>query len=267
MELNLSGRNAIVTGGSAGIGLACARALAAEGVSVALAARDAGRLARAVAEVEAAARGGARALPIAADLGLAADVERIVKTASQRLGPVDILINNAGSAIAGRFLELADQAFLDAWNLKLLGYIRMVRAVVPSMAARRDGRIVNIIGGAARSPSPAFLPGGTANAALLNFTRGIAAELARQGIRINAISPGSTATERADRLAAQTAAARRVGLDEVLAERAREMPIGRLVAPEEIAAMAVFLVSDLAGAIAGAEVVIDGGRSAGAADR
>ncbi len=143
----------------------------------------------------------------------------------------------------------------------------MVRALVPSMAARRDGRIVNIIGGAARSPSPSFLPGGTANAALLNFTRGIAAELARQGIRINAISPGSTATERAERLAAQTAAARGVSVDEERAERAKEMPIGRLVAPEEIAAMAVFLVSDLAGAIAGAEVVIDGGRSAGAAGR
>ena len=194
MELNLRGKMAVVTGASAGIGLACARALAAEGVGVAIAARDAGRLAEAAASIDAAARHGGRAVAIPADISRAADVDRFVATASDRLGPIDILINNAGSAVAGRFLDLPDEAFLDAWNLKLLGTIRMVRALLPAMEARRDGRIVNIIGGAARNPSPSFLPGGTTNAALLNFTRGIAAELARKGVRINAISPGGTAS-------------------------------------------------------------------------
>ena len=104
------------------------------------------------------------------------------------------LASQAGAARAGAFFELSDKDFLDAWQLKLLGYIRMVRAIVPHMAARQDGRIVNIIGAAGRTPPSTFLAGSTTNAALINFTRGISRELAHDNIRINAISPGSTAT-------------------------------------------------------------------------
>ena len=137
---------------------------------------------------------------------------------SAAFGQLDILINSAGSAMGGSFVDLPDQAFLDAWTLKLLGYIRMTRAVVPAMIARRDGRIVNIVGGAGRTPSAGFLPGSTANAALLNFTRGLAKDLSAHNVRINAISPGLTATERAERWPPPTpSAARR--LDDVLAER------------------------------------------------
>lgn len=121
-------------------------------------------------------------------------------------------------------MELSDDAFLDAWNLKLLGYIRLVRAVIPHLKSRRDGRIVNIIGGAGRTPRPGFLPGGTTNAALLNFTRGISKELARDNIRINAISPGLTATERAETLAKQNAQAR--GVSRRLGEGSEAMSLG-----------------------------------------
>ena len=263
MDLELIGKTAIVTGGSAGIGLACAKALYREGVNTAIAARDEERLEQAVHEIRSAATNPAEAeiMAISGDLTRAEDIQRVVQTAYKRFGRIDILVNNAGSARAGAFSDLEDETFLEAWNLKLLGYIRMVRAVLPYMSEQKDGRIVNIIGGAAHTPSPTFLPGSTANAALLNFTKGISKELVRNNIRINAISPGSTATERAKRLNKQTAEAKGISEQEAWQQSIGDIPLGRRIEPEEIAAMAVFLVSDLAASVVGAEVAIDGGSS------
>jgi NAD(P)-dependent dehydrogenase (short-subunit alcohol dehydrogenase family) len=265
MELGLAGRTAIVTGGSAGIGYACAAALHDEGVAVALVGRTPQRLEDAARRITGRPGRGREAavLPVPADLSRADDVARAVAAARGSFGRIDILINCAGAARAGAFLDLADEAYLDAWTLKLLGYIRMVRAVAPEMIARRDGRIVNIVGGAARTPDEMFLAGGTANAALINFTRGVSKFLAPHNVRINAISPGSTATERADRLAAQRAAATGRSQEEVKAQMAQAIPLGHLVDPEEIAALAVLLVSDRVPSMTGAEVLIDGGQTPG----
>ncbi|HEC61255.1 MAG TPA: SDR family oxidoreductase [bacterium] len=263
MDLELTGKTAIVTGGSAGIGLACAKALYREGVNTAIAARDENRLEQAVQEIRSASSnpGQAEVIAISADLTRAEDIQRIVQTVYKRFGRVDILINNAGSARAGAFSDLEDEDFLAAWNLKLLGYIRMIRALLPYMTEQEDGRIVNIIGGAAHTPSPTFLPGSTTNAALLNFTKGISRELIRYKIRINAILPGPTATERAKRLNKQTAEAKGISEHEAWQESAGNIPLGRMVEPDEIAAMTLFFVSDLATSIVGAEVTIDGGYS------
>ncbi|AUT02107.1 short-chain dehydrogenase [Nostoc sp. CENA543] len=263
LELKLSGKTAIVTGGSAGIGLATAKALYSEGVNVVIAARNPERLEQAVLDIQSLPTPGAKVISVSADLTQVESIEQIVSTTLAQFGQIDILINNAGSARAGSFLELGDEAFLDAWNLKLLGYIRLVRAVVPYQKNRRDGRIVNIIGGAGRTPRPNFLPGGTTNAALLNFTRGIAKELAEYNIRINAISPGLTGTERAERLAEQNAQARGVSVEEIKAESLKTIPLGKIVKPEEIANLALFLVSDLASSITGAEILVDGGTTPG----
>ena len=263
LDLQLAGKTAIVTGGSAGIGLATAKALYSEGVSVAIAARNPERLDLAVSIIQDLPSVGGKIIPINADLSLAEGVEKVASTALEKFGQIDILINNAGSARAGSFLDLSDEAFLDAWNLKLLGYIRLVRAIVPHQKSRRDGRIVNIIGGAGRTPRPSFLPGGTTNAALLNFTRGISKELAQHNIRINAISPGLTATERAEQLAQQNAQARGVSVEQIKAESLQAIPLGKIVKPEEIAALALFLVSDLASSITGAEILVDGGQTLG----
>lgn len=263
LELQLSGKTAIVTGGSAGIGLAIARALYSEGVNVVIAARNPERLEKAVADIQSLPTPRAKIISISADLTQAESIDQIVSTTLAQFGQIDILINNAGSARAGSFLELGDDAFLDAWNLKLLGYIRLVRAVVPHQKNRHDGRIVNIIGGAGRTPRPSFLPGGTTNAALLNFTRGISKELAQYNIRINAISPGLTGTERAERLAEQNAQIRGVSVEEIKAESLKSIPLGKIVKPEEIAALALFLASDLASSITGAEILVDGGNTPG----
>lgn len=265
MNLNLVGKSAIVTGGSAGIGLACATALYAEGVSVLIASRDEEKLTQAEERIKATKSLSTKAQVVAvkADLAQPEDVQKVVDTAIKSFGHIDILVNNAGAARAGSFLDLPDEAFLNAWNLKLLGYIRMVRAVVPYMKQRKDGRIVNIVGGAGRTPSPAFLAGSTANAAILNFTRGISKELAKDNIRINAISPGTTATERAERLAEQNAAARGISVEAMKAETAALIPLGRMVQPEEIADMTLLLVSDRVASLTGTEIIIDGGQTPG----
>jgi len=262
MDLHLAGKTALITGGSAGIGLACAHMLVSEGVHVAIASRSEERLATAAHALRAtgAKRGGEppRVVAIAADLALAADVERTADEALAVLGHLDILVNNAGSAMGGPFLELSDAAFLDAWTLKLLGYIRMTRAIVPQMIARRDGRIVNIVGGAARNPTPAFLTGSTGNAAIINFTRGLSKELAPLNVRINAISPGITQTERGDRLLEAEVTADRT-LEQAREARLKRVPMNRITQPEEIAAMAALIVSDRMATMTGAEVIVDGG--------
>lgn len=263
LDLQLSGKTAIVTGGSAGIGLAIAKSLYSEGVNVVIAARNPERLENAVSAIQSLPTTGAKVISITADLTQAESVERVVSTTLQQFGQIDILVNNAGSARAGSFLDLSDDVFLDAWNLKLLGYIRLVKAVVPHQKSRGDGRIVNIIGGAGRTPRPSFLPGGTTNAALLNFTRGISKELAEYNIRINAISPGATATERAERLAEQNAQARGITVEQAKAETLQGIPLKRIAQPEEIAALTLFLVSDLAASITGAEILVDGGSTPG----
>jgi 3-oxoacyl-[acyl-carrier protein] reductase/bacilysin biosynthesis oxidoreductase BacG len=262
MDLYLAGKTALVTGGSAGIGFACADRLAAEGVSVAIAGRDRDRLMNAsqALHATASARGTAvpRVLAVAADLTQASEVERTVRDTLEAFGHVDILINCAGSAQGGAFLDLPDQAYLDAWTLKLLGYIRVTRAVVPGMIARRDGRIVNIVGGAGRFPAATFLTGSTANAALVNFTRGLSKELAPHNVRINAISPGTTQTERTERgIAAEVKAGKSEA--QVREDRLARIPLHRVTQPDEIASMAALIVSDRMASMTGAEVLVDGG--------
>lgn len=262
MDLHLAGKTALISGGSAGIGLACAQMLVSEGVHVAIASRSGERLTGAAEALRAtgAKRPGKQpqVVTIAADLAQAADVERTAREAVAALGQIDILINNAGSAMGGPFLELPDEAFLNAWTLKLLGYIRLTRAILPGMIERRDGRIVNIAGGAARNPTPAFLTGSTGNAAIINFTRGLSKELAPLNVRINVISPGITQTERGDRLLEAEVTAGRT-LEQAREARLKRVPMNRITQPEEIAAMAALIVSDRMATMTGTEVIVDGG--------
>ncbi|SDI08190.1 SDR family oxidoreductase [Paenibacillus naphthalenovorans] len=265
MELGLGGKIAIVTGASAGIGWACSKALFDEGASIVMVARDPERMEQAVAAILEGypEKDASRIVTVKGDLREPETVKQTVSAAMERFGRIDILINNAGSAKAGSFFEMPEEAFLEAWNLKLLGYIRMVKETAPHMIRQGDGRIVNIVGAAGRTPGPTFLAGSTANAALLNFTRGISKELARSNVRINAISPGITATERMHRMAEQHAKAKGITVDAQIAEQNANIPLGHVVNPAEIAAMALLLVSDRVPSITGTEIVIDGGQQPG----
>ena len=264
MDLKLKGKNAIITGGSAGIGFACAKALVEEGTNVMIIGRNQKHLEESVDQLMKFNKNqDITIIPVSGDLSEANTANRIVDLAISQFSSIDILINNAGSAPAGSFLDVKDEDFLESWNLKLLGYIRMVRAVAPHMMQQRDGKIINIIGSAGRTPTPIYLPGSTTNAALINFTKGISKELAKYNVRINAISPGVTSTERANRLAKQRAAAKGITIEEEQKDVLASIPLGNMVHPDEIASFVLLLASNLVPSITGTEIVIDGGAQPG----
>jgi NAD(P)-dependent dehydrogenase (short-subunit alcohol dehydrogenase family) len=261
MDWELQGRTAVVTGASQGIGRAITRALAREGVAVVMVGRTPDHLARAATELREEHVGGAEPIlhPLVADLGLHGEVRRVAAMSLAQLGHVDILVNSAAAARTGPFFDLSDEDLVDTWQVKAMGYVRLVRALAPHMMERRAGRIVNIVGGAARTPTPDFIVGSMVNAALVNFTRGISRELAPFNVRINAISPGWTMTERQERSFALQAAARQISVEELERQQARSIPLNRLVSSSEIATLTLLLVSDLLPSMTGEDIVIDGG--------
>lgn len=261
MELGLLGKTAIVTGASQGIGLEIAQALHAEGVAVIMVAQSAGKLreaAQSVAEMPHAGES-APAVPIVADLTLRAEVERVVEESIQRLGSVDILVNNAARAHSGNFFKMSVDELEKVWQVKGLGYVRLVRGLAPHMMERQSGSIINIVGSTARVPTSDFVVGSMVNAALVNFTRGISRELAQAGVRINSISPGWTLTERQEKSIALQAAARNLAFEQVERQEARGIPLRHLVRMSEIASLTLLLASDILASMTGEDIVIDGG--------
>lgn len=261
MDLHLTGKTAVVTGGSKGIGRAVAHSLAAEGVRTLICARDPETLARAASEIR--RDTGHDVLTSAVDLSELEGVKRAVAEAISKLGRVDILVNNAGAVKGGDFLTLPDDEWIRSWNLKLLGYIRMAREVLPHMQQQRSGRIINIAGVAARNPAPTFMAGGAANAALINFTKSLADLAAKSNVLVNAVSPGLVRTERFESLLKQRAAAEGKDFETLVKDQTAEYPLGRIATPEEIANLVTFLASERASFMAGVTITVDGGVSRG----
>ncbi len=261
MDLRLRDQAVLITGGSAGIGLACAMGLAEEGCRIAMVARDSQRLDAAAAEVR--RTSGREVHAISADLSSLAGITAMIESARTALGRIDILVNNAGSIRAGAFLEIPDAQWMEDWNLKLLGYVRAARGVFPLMQQQGGGRIINVIGSAARQVIPNYLVGGAANAALINFTKGLSDLGAKYGIFVKAASPGAVQTERwENRMKLEAQAEGRV-YEEVRAERIASYPLGRIVTPEECADLVCFLASPRSDMLNGVTVTIDGGWSRG----
>jgi NAD(P)-dependent dehydrogenase (short-subunit alcohol dehydrogenase family) len=258
MEYGLRGKTAIVTGASQGIGREIARSLHNEGVSVLLVGQTRARLDQTMRDLRGAGEGAALHA-LVADLSLLGEVERVAAEAIQRMGHIDILINSASRSKSGAFFAMSDADIQDAWQVKGMGYVRLVRAVAPHMIERGDGRIVNIVGTAARIPTADFIAGSMVNAALVNFTRGVSRELARHNVRINSISPGWTLTERLQRSIEMQANAQRIEVAEALQREARSIPTGRHVSMAEIANMTLLAVSDLCPSLTGEDIIIDGG--------
>jgi len=260
MDLGIAGRVALVTGASRGIGRACAVALAAEGCRLALCARGKDGL---ETVAHALTESGAQTFVVAADLAEVTAPADVIRAVVHRYGQLDILVNNAGAIRGGGFLETPIDRWTDDWRLKVGGYVRMAQAAIPEMRRRRWGRIVNVIGTAARNPAVTYMAGGIANAGLVNFTRALADLAAPDGVLVNAVSPGPTATERWQTLTAQQAAAQGRPAEALRDEVARAQPLGRIGRPEDVADTVTFLCSERAGFVTGACITVDGGASRG----
>jgi len=251
MDLHLSGKRALITGGSKGIGRASAELLAEEGCDVVLVARDPAALEDAAAAVR--ARRQVRVEVIAADLSRQAEVERVAAAA----GAVDILLNNAGAIPPGGLLAIDDATLRAAWDLKVFGFISLCRAMYPVLKSRQ-GVVVNVIGAAGETFDAGYIAGVAGNAALMAFTRALGRGAHADGVRAVAINPGPVATARLERLLRHRAASELGDADRWL-DLCKGMPYGRPAQPAEIAAAVAFLASPRSAYTNGTVLTINGG--------
>lgn len=247
MDLGLDGKTALVTGSSKGIGRAVADALAAEGCHLRLAARTETDLAAAADAIRGRHNVNVTIHPV--DLSTSAGVDEL----GAACGDVDILINNAGAIPSARFSDLDEAAWRAAWDLKYFGYINLTRHIYGAMKERRAGVIVNVIGNAAGLPRPAYIAGGAANRGLGAFSVALGKESPEYGIRVVALHPGVTRTER-QAVRYEARAAEELGDASRWAELLPPLPFGRPTEPEEVADFVIFLASDRCGYTSGVEI-------------
>jgi NAD(P)-dependent dehydrogenase (short-subunit alcohol dehydrogenase family) len=256
LDLGLADKTVVITGGSAGIGRACAEAFAAEGATVAIIARTESNLQKVAKEI--ADLSGRTVLARAGDMGRPEDVERIFPELIDELGHVDVLVTCAGSSPGGLIEDLTEEQWFSSLNLKFMGYVRSMRAVLPGMRERRRGAIVLVVGNDGLKPSYWETTAGAANAADINVAASMAEQYGRYGVRVNTVNPGPVNTDRWDGL--EKAFARDKGVSQQHAHElaVSSIPLGRICEAHEVANLVVFLASDRASFINGAHIPIDG---------
>ena len=259
MDLQLTGKRAIVTGGSRGIGKAVARTLAVEGCDVVIAARAQDPLARTAGEL--AAETGRSVTPVVADTGDDESVAELVASAVTALGGVDILVNAAarplGQSAPPKLADVTGEQFWDDMNVKVLGYLRCAQAVAPHMTGQGWGRIINISGLGARSTGAVI--GSMRNVAVAAMTKNLADELGRHGVNVTVVHPGLTRTEATPGVLERLAERRHISLEEAESSLAVNT-IGRIVDAAEVADVVAFLASPRSAAITGDAIACGGGQ-------
>ena len=257
MDLGLRDKVAIVTGSSDGIGFTVAHLLAVEGARVVVCARREAKLQEARDRIVKDA--GAEVLAVQCDVRKLDDVQRLVRDTLQRFGAIHILINNAGSVPSIKFTDVSDAQWYEYLERKLMGFLRVTREVVPHMQKAGWGRIINIVGTAGWEPSNTGMAVGLNNAAVMNWTKSMSLQYASDGILVNTVAPGSIYTPRQVGNRQRESEVSGKSVEELRKARVKDIPLGRLGRPEEVANLIVFLASECSSYMTGTCVTIDGG--------
>jgi 3-oxoacyl-[acyl-carrier protein] reductase len=258
VDLGLKGKVAIVAASSKGLGRATAATLAREGALVTVNGRDAATLAQTARAIR--EELGGDVIEVPGDMTNPADVQRLIDETVRQRGGLDILVCNAGGPPPGTFATFPeDEPWLNAINLNLMSTLRLSRAAIPHLEARGGGSITNIVSTTAKQPIGHLILSNTSRTAVIGLAKSMALEYAEKNIRVNNICPGSTLTDRITSLAAKRAQESGKTMDEIIAEDAKAIPMGRLGNPQEFANVVVFFASPAASYVTGVTVQVDGG--------
>ena len=257
MDIRLDGKNAVITGGSKGLGLAIAKEMAASGANVAILARDPGTLEAARAQIASSTNG--KVVAVACDVSKAESIEAAMAKVAAELGPVDILVNNAGQASGQAFETIADAQWQYDLDLKLFAAIRTTRLVWDGMKARKWGRVINVLAISAKAPGARSAPSSVSRAAGMALSKIMAAEGAPHGILVNSLLVGQIESDQLARGFKARGGDGRYG--DFLAQAGSRLPLGRVGKAEEFAAIATFLASEQGGYVTGDAINVDGGLS------
>jgi 3-oxoacyl-[acyl-carrier protein] reductase len=260
MELNISGRVAMVAAASKGIGKAVALGLAEEGCRVSICARNAEALEAARADIEAFV-GPRDVLAVEADVSNPEDLRRWFGRTVERFGTVDILVTNTGGPAAARFMDLTDEQWEQGFESTLMNVVRLCKLVIPTMQEKGWGRIIHITSLVAKHPSDDLTISSTLRTGISALTRTLSNQVAPDGILVNAVLPGSTMTDRQTHLAEVRSKAQGITIDQALENAAKVIPVGRMAEAREIADAVVYLASERASFITGVSLLVDGGQS------
>ena len=256
MDLGLTNKVVLVVASSKGLGKAVAKELAKEGANVMLTGRSAESLKKAAEEIQEEAKGKIAYFP--ADITKPEDIKSLVKETREKLGKIDVLVNNAGGPPSGNFLDFDDEDWEKAFQLNLFSYIRLIREVLPDLK-QEGGKILNIASSSVKAVLPNLILSNTFRNGINGLSKSLAIELAPDKILVNTIGPGRIATDRIQELDQAKAEAQNRSLEEVTEESEKSIPAGRYGEPEEFAKAAVFLVSGANTYVTGQSLLVDGG--------
>ena len=256
MDFQLQEKVALVTGGSRGIGRAIALTLASQGMHVAICGRTRETLDNTATDIE---KHDVKAWAFQTDVSQLEELEQLVNKTLRAAGRIDVLVNNAVTSTSAPFNELTDDLFRYHIDVKLMAYIRLARLVLTPMRAAGWGRVINIGGMTARIVAPLRITNGVVNAGIANFSKQFSSYAAQHQVTVNCIHPGYTVTERVMELFSREAEESSTPIETIIAKRTKEIPLGKLVQPDDIAAAVLFFCSPMANMITGQSIAVDGG--------